>query len=61
MGPEILATLALSKEEIVHIYQGGILSVKIRGKDADASIEISCADAPPSRGTRIRFRHIRAD
>jgi hypothetical protein len=58
MAAEISAKVTLTREEIAHIYQGGVLSVKIRGKDADASVEISCADAPPTRGTRIRFKHI---
>jgi hypothetical protein len=58
MAAEISTKVTLTREEIAHIYQGGVLSVKIRGKDADASVEISCADAPPTRGTRIRFKHI---
>ncbi|MBW2057981.1 MAG: hypothetical protein JRH07_14450 [Deltaproteobacteria bacterium] len=61
MAGELSASLTLSREEIAHIYQGGVLSVKIKGKDTTASIEISCLDAPPSRGTHIRFKHIRAD
>jgi len=58
MAVEISTKLALTREEIAHIYQGGVLSVKIKGKDADASVEVSCVDAPPTRGTRIRFKHI---
>lgn len=61
MAVEISAKLALTREEIAHIYQGGVLSVKIKGKDADASVEISCVDAQPIRGTRIRFKHISVD
>jgi len=60
MAAEISAKLALTREEIAHIYQGGVMSVKIKGKEGDASIEISCVDSPPSRGTHIRFKHIRA-
>jgi len=61
MTGNISAKLALTREEIAHIYHGGVLSVKIKGKDADASVEISCADAPPARGTRIRFKQISAE
>jgi len=32
MLKEIIAKLVLSKEEIAHLYQGGVLSVKIKGK-----------------------------
>ncbi len=60
MAVEISAKLALTREEIAHIYQGGVLSVKIKGQDGNASLEISCVDAPPTRGTRIRFKHMRA-
>jgi hypothetical protein len=61
MGLELTAKLALTREELAHIYQGGVISVRIKGADGDASLEISCVDSPPSRGTRIRFKHIRAD
>jgi len=61
MTAEITAKLALTREEIAHIYHGGVISVKIKGKDREASVEISCSDAPPTRGTRIRFRHISAE
>jgi len=61
MAAEISAKLALTREEIAYIYQGGVLSVKIKGQNGDASVEISCVDAPVARGTRIRFKHIRAD
>lgn len=61
MAAEIAAKLALTREEIAYVYQGGVLSIKIKGKNGDASVEISCADAPARRGTRIRFKHIRAD
>ena len=60
MRVEISAKLDLTKEEIAHIYHGGVISVKIRGKDADTSLEISCVDSLPSRGTRIRFKQIQA-
>ncbi len=60
MGKELTAKLLLSKEEIVHLYQGGVLSVKIKGKDSDASVEISCWEVPEVKGTRIRFKTIEA-
>jgi hypothetical protein len=61
MGKNLIAKLVLSKEEIVHLYQGGVLSVKIKGKEGDASVEISCEEAPERRGTRIRFKTIDAE
>ena len=61
MAAEIVAKLALMREEIAHVYQGGVLSVKIKGKDRDVSVEISCADGPATKGTRIRFKHITAE
>jgi hypothetical protein len=60
MAVEIMARIVLTREEIAHVYQGGVLSVKIKGKDRDASVEISCEDAAPTRGTRIRFRTVSA-
>ncbi len=61
MAKDLIAKLVLSKEEIMHLYQGGVLSVKIKGKDRDASVEISCGEAPEQRGTRIRFKSIDAE
>ena len=61
MAKDLIAKLVLSKEEIVHLYQGGLLSVKIKGKDRDASVEISCGEVPERRGTRIRFKTIEAE
>jgi hypothetical protein len=61
MGKDLIAKLVLSKEEIVHLYHGGILSVKIKGKEGDASVEISCGEVPERKGTRIRFKTIEAE
>ncbi len=61
MANDLTAKLVLSKEEIAHLYRGGVLSVKIKGKDRDASVEISCGEAPQERGTRIRFKTIQAE
>ncbi len=61
MTKELVAKLALSRDEIVHLYQGGILSVKIKGKEAEASLEISCGEIPEQKSTRIRFKTIDAE
>jgi hypothetical protein len=61
MAKDLIAKLILSKEEIVHLYQGGLLSVKIKGKDRDASVEISCGEVPEQKGMRIRFKTIEAE
>jgi hypothetical protein len=61
MPKDLNAKLLLSREEIAHLYQGGILSVKIKGKESDASVEISCKEVPEQRGARIRFMTIDAE
>lgn len=58
MPSELIAKILLSKEEIAHLYHGGVLSVKIKGKEGEASLEISCWDVPEQKGTRIRFKTI---
>ena len=60
MTTEISAKLALTREEIAYLYQGGVISVKIKGKDGSTSLEISCGEASSSRSTHIRFRHLTA-
>ena len=61
MAKDLIAKLVLSKEEMVHLYQEGVLSVKIKGKDRDASVEIPCGKVSEQKGTRIRFKTIDAE
>jgi hypothetical protein len=61
MVPRISATVSLTRDELVHLYSGGVLKLSIKGKEAEASVEISCLDVPPTRGTRIRFKTIVAE
>ena len=61
MPKDLIAKLVLSKDEIAHLYQGSVLSVKIKGKDTDVSLEISCAENSDRKGTRIRFKTIDAE
>jgi hypothetical protein len=61
MPNDLIAKLALSKEEIAHLYQGGVLSVKIKGEDTEVSVEISCREFSERKGTRIRFKTIDAE
>jgi hypothetical protein len=61
MNPRISASVVLTRDEIVHLYSGGVLKLTIKGKEAEASVELSCLDAPPTRATRIRFKTIMAD
>jgi len=61
MAPRISATVSLTRDELVHLYSGGVLKLSIKGKEAEASVEVSCLDAAPTRGTRIRFKTIVAE
>lgn len=60
MANDLIAKLVLSREEIVHLYQGGVFSVKIKGKDRDASVEISCGEVREQKRMQIRFKTIDA-
>lgn len=61
MAPRISATVSLTRDELVHLYSGGVLKLDIKGKEAEASVEVSSSDAPPTRATRIRFKTIIAE
>lgn len=61
MANDFIAKLVLSKEEIVHLYHGGILAVRIKGKDHEASLEISCGDSGEKKRKQIRFKTIVAE
>ena len=61
MPKDLIAKLVLSKEEIAHLYQGGVLSVKIKRKNTDVSVEISCREFSERKVPRIRFKTIDAE
>ena len=61
MTPRVSATISLTKDEIIHLYSGGVLNLNIKGREAEASIELSSSDSPPTRATRIRFKTITAE
>jgi hypothetical protein len=61
MTPRISATVSLTRDEIVHLYTGGVLKLTIKGREMEASVEVSCVDSPPTRATRIRFKTIMAE
>jgi len=60
MAKDLVAKLVLSRDEVIHLYHGGVLSVKIKGKDLETSVEVSCRDVPEKKATRIRFKTIEA-
>jgi hypothetical protein len=61
MPNDLIARLALSKEEIAQLYQGGVLSVKIKGEETEVSVEIFCREFSERKSTRIRFKTIDAE
>ena len=58
---EIDATLALTREDISYIWNGGTLAVKIDGSDVKVSLDIT---APQGQGERrrqnIRIKRVQA-
>jgi len=61
MAQDLIAKLVLSEHDIAHLFHGGVLSVKIRGKKGNASVEISRGEIPEQKSTRIRFKTIDAE
>lgn len=61
MPPRISANVSLTRDEIVHLYSGGLLNLTIKGKAVETRIELSCSDAPHTRSSRIRFKTISTD
>jgi len=50
-GPsaELRAKVRLRRNEIAHLWNGGILSLKVEGPGVEADLEISCSEAEPER------------
>ena len=55
---ELRAKVNLTKNEIVHLWNGGVLSLKVEGSGAEADIEIRCPEAVSDRGTRILIKRV---
>ena len=62
-GPsaELRAKVRLRRNEIAHLWNGGVLSLKVEGPDMEADLEISCSEAKSERGTRILIRRVSAE
>ena len=43
MTPRVSTTISLTRDELVHLYSGGVLNLRIKGKEAEASVENSRA------------------
>lgn len=62
-GPsaELRAKVRLSRNEIAHLWNGGVLSLKVEGPGVDADLQLSCPEAEPERGTRILIKRVSAE
>jgi hypothetical protein len=58
---ELRAKVNLTKNEIAHLWNGGILSLKIGGQGVEADIEFRCPEAVSDRGTRILIKRVTAE
>jgi hypothetical protein len=58
---ELRAKVGLAKSEIVHLWNGGVLSLKVEGRGVEADLELRCSEVQPERGTRILIKRVTAD
>lgn len=58
---ELRAKINLSKNEIAHLWNGGVLSLKVEGPGAEADLELRCPEAVSDRGTRILIKRVTAE
>ena len=58
---ELRARVNLTKNEIAHLWNGGVLSLKIEGTGIEADIEVRCPEAQTDRGMRILIRRVPAE
>ena len=61
-GPtaEMRAHINLTKREIVHLWSGGILSLKVEGPAMEADLELHCSEVESERGIRILVKRVSA-
>jgi hypothetical protein len=58
---EVRAKVRLTKHEIVHLWNGGILSLKVEAPGAEADLELRCPEMAGDRGTRILVKRVNTE
>lgn len=58
---ELRAKVNLTKNEIAHLWNGGVLSLKVEGSGVEADLELRCPKAVSDRGTRILIKRVTAE
>jgi len=58
---ELRAKVNLIKNEIAHLWNGGVLSLKVEGSGAEADLELRCPEAQSDRGIRILIKRVTAE
>ncbi len=58
---ELRAKIKLTKAEIAHLWNGGILSLKVEGPGTFADLEVRCGEVQPERGVRILIKRVEAE
>jgi hypothetical protein len=58
---ELRGKVNLTKNEIAHLWHGGVLSLKIEGSGVEADLEFRCPEALSDRGTRILIKRVTAE
>ena len=63
VGPtsELRAKIRLTKNEIAHLWNGGVLSLKVEGSGVEADLELPCPETEPDTGTRILIKRVSAE
>lgn len=58
---ELPAKVNLTKNEIAHLWNAGVLSLKVEGSGVEADLELRCPEAVSDRGTRILIKRVTAE
>ena len=58
---ELRAKVNLTRNEIAHLWNGGVLSLKVEGKGIEADIEVRCPEVASDRGVRILIKRVSAE
>jgi hypothetical protein len=58
---ELRVKVNLTKNEIAHLWNGGVLSLKVEGPGAEADLELRCPEAQSDRVTRILIKRVTAE
>jgi len=60
-GVELKAEVSLTRHEFAHLWNGGVLALKVAARGVEVALDLTYQEAPPTRGTRLLIKRVDVD